>query len=416
MSINTIKKTVKGTRNIILTWLIVFSSMKLYKCLKPTPEIKKLQSIEYNTWEIQWMQLVNNKVAFDSIIQHIDHAKESIEIRMFEWNADSIGDTIARKLIQKANSGLKIVIFKDYWWSSVLWESKPFINANFYDSLKYNKNISLYDWYHITWWGKWMSKSRNEINDHSKYRIFDKWRENEVTIIWWMNIGNVYAKQFHDYMLIIHGKWVLQNESSNIDIKRSSKWNGIKILKNSVDSDWNITELQIKPAFLELIDSTQQELIIEMAYLWDPEITQNIINKVVEWKKVSIVIAQEADVQDATNKKTLNTIMKQTKNPDNLSIYQYNWWLHSKIFISDNKAIIGSANFNIQSTEIMGETSVLLEWGISAQMQTIVNNIKKNLQNDIHDSKKITSVEELNYNSIEVFIEEQYSDFKRTLN
>jgi phosphatidylserine/phosphatidylglycerophosphate/cardiolipin synthase-like enzyme len=60
------------------------------------------------------MQLVNNKVAFDSIIQHIDHAKESIEIRMFEWNADSIGDTIARKLIQKANSGLKIVIFKDY--------------------------------------------------------------------------------------------------------------------------------------------------------------------------------------------------------------------------------------------------------------------------------------------------------------
>ncbi len=57
--------------------------------------------------------LVDGKEGFGKIIQNIEEAKHSILIQMFIWKNDEIGIKIGRKLLEAAERGVSITIYKD---------------------------------------------------------------------------------------------------------------------------------------------------------------------------------------------------------------------------------------------------------------------------------------------------------------
>ena len=57
--------------------------------------------------------LVNGEAAFPEIIRCIEYAKSSIEINMFIWRDDRIGNRIAEAILSAADRGVKVYLSVD---------------------------------------------------------------------------------------------------------------------------------------------------------------------------------------------------------------------------------------------------------------------------------------------------------------
>ena len=57
--------------------------------------------------------LVNGKAAFPEIIRCIEQAKASIEINMFIWRDDNLGNRMAEAVLAAANRGVKVFLSID---------------------------------------------------------------------------------------------------------------------------------------------------------------------------------------------------------------------------------------------------------------------------------------------------------------
>jgi phosphatidylserine/phosphatidylglycerophosphate/cardiolipin synthase-like enzyme len=83
--------------------------------------VSKLQYLGFGNHELlQSPQFINSielltdgEKAFTEIIKQIEQAKNSIEITIFIWRDDEIGNKLATKLLEAANREVKIIINKD---------------------------------------------------------------------------------------------------------------------------------------------------------------------------------------------------------------------------------------------------------------------------------------------------------------
>ena len=57
--------------------------------------------------------LVDGRQAFPEILRCIEHAKHSVEINMFIWRDDRIGNRVAQAVLTAANNGAKVHISVD---------------------------------------------------------------------------------------------------------------------------------------------------------------------------------------------------------------------------------------------------------------------------------------------------------------
>ena len=93
-----------------------------------------------------------------------------------------------------------------------------------------------------------------------------------------------------------------------------------------------LKQKEIKPKVIELLEYALQEwapVTIEMAYFWDIDITEKIIEVVNSWVKVDIILPEKANVQDDLNKKVMKEILDKAN--WNIGIYFYPGMLHAKM-------------------------------------------------------------------------------------
>ena len=64
-------------------------------------------------WKKNITLLVNGKAAFPEIIRCIKNAKTSVEINMFIWRDDKIGNQMAEAVLNAADGGVKVYISVD---------------------------------------------------------------------------------------------------------------------------------------------------------------------------------------------------------------------------------------------------------------------------------------------------------------
>jgi cardiolipin synthase len=363
---------------------------------------------------------VNGKESFGCIIENIKKVSNKIEINMFIWRDDYIGNLIAEELIKAANRGVKIIISKDKLGSVFEYaeEHRQSFFHKKYDFFLFFQAYLL----NIIYPMRGKSKSQKQINnekvnelinhkniivyhnvkkeDHSKYYIFD----NEVLIMGGVNIEDkelltdVENKKYHDYMIEFIG-------SSYIE-KFRKQMNG-EIINNEepeIDFIFNIKngkvkQFEMKERIIDLLSKANKSVYIVMAYLGDEDIEKRIIELANNNIKVVIITSDKSNLQHDLNMSVLKRIMEKTSG--SVNIYLSSSMVHAKLIRIDNKYVtIGSTNLN-QSINKLQELNAVIE----LNDDIFSKKLEESINNEIRISKKILKSSELKYNKVKAIFE-----------
>lgn len=385
------------------------------------------QKLEEQGEFIDSIDLLVDGECFNRIIEKIRTARSSIMIKMFIWRDDNVGNRIAEELLQAADRGVQITIMKDDLGTvfeksergkqsflgksgSPMERAKAEIVDRAYtnpleakskkqkqnplaDQILHHPNIVI---------------NRNVIHnprspeyhlftgDHTKLYIFD----DETIITGGVNIGDEYNAQWHDYMVEMQSKVLVERFTNRrLGGKTRSEGTSIEFGMNVVND--TVKQLEIKPTILNLLSRAETEVVLEMAYFGDPDITQKIVETANKNVHVTIILPAQANVQDDLNKKVVKGILEETKGK-NVDVYYYPRMLHAKVVHVDGKyTFLGSANLNKQATEQLGETNIL----VADSECNFTRELRLNLQQDIRDSRKINSPSDINYSAMKAYVE-----------
>lgn len=362
--------------------------------------------------------LTNGTEAFPEIIQCIKNAKKSIFINMFIWRDDKIGNYIAEELVEAADRGIKVTISKDLYGSicehaeesttSFFHKSKTFTETVKIDTLKmlYNPaRLNIHDQETELY-----KKITNHPNitvekdifkaDHSKFYIFD----DEILILGGINIEDkengqdMSGRFYEDFMIKMEG-------SLYVEQFLYTRKNGFQIsdcvppfyfgmnVKN--EKLWQMEKL-----YLDLINGSQQELTIVMAY-FSP--IKKFINAILAASKrnvnVRIVLPAKANFQDDSNKKTATILLKKSNN--RIKIYFSPKMIHTKLMYNENTVSFGSCNITKKAFSQLDELNLFS----NNCLGDINNQLKVKIENTIAESIPIENYKMIKFNVFLAWLE-----------
>ncbi|MDB4978158.1 MAG: phospholipase D/transphosphatidylase [Candidatus Peribacteria bacterium] len=346
--------------------------------------------------------LIDGKDAFEKIVEQIRTAQKSIQINIFIWRDDEIGNNIASELLGAANRGVKVTIVKDRL-GGLFEHAEQNKQSFFHKDLSFTERMKakVID---NTYVNEGEAKSAlqqnnplvrqildhpnirveaNDIrNDHSKYYIFD----DKTLITGGQNIGDEYHKKWHDYMVkIVDSPELVRSFLDRVKGAKAINKDlavdfGVNVVRNGI-----VQSREIKPLVQQLLSKAQEEVIIEMAYFGDKEISSSIKEAAARGVSIKILIPEKANVQDDLNKK----IMSEFLQFPTIEVYYLPVMTHAKCIMVDQKiSFLGSANLNTQATTELGETNIL----INDQQCAFTRELLAQLQKDLRISKRVHRV------------------------
>ncbi len=305
-------------------------------------------------------------LTFRTVVQHIDDAQDSIEIHMFVWRNDDVGNLVGRAILDAAERGVKIRIIKDlgaFMYERIEMNRKSFFNKKisvkqnliykallpffpdtycedeYTDSLGWeivaHPNVTM-DWVNHT---------------HTKYYIFD----NRVMITGSINIEDRH-RGYYDHMIRI-------DDADAVQRFRTRKESGLPYdSKRPMDFVFNVERdgamcFEIKEQFLRLMDEARESLYIEMAYIGDPDISAKICEVAARGVEVTMLFSREANIGNDINYKSMHELYQGA----NIDAYLTDKMIHSKLMLVDRRIVImGSANFSVFSMQKAEELDVII--------------------------------------------------------
>ena len=331
-----------------------------------------------NTYAVSLLE--TGREAFPEIIRQIRSAGQEIIVHMFIWREDRTGLTIGEELLKAADRGISVVIEKDRY--GLLFEYGEESQQSFCHTPGLLERFQIKGMCLAAGgklWGKRLQTSRSEVyrklkehpnvvmndgrktKDHSKYYIFDR----RIMILGGINIedkeyfSDLKGRTYFDYMVrISDAKLVAQFLE-----KRSSPQKKHDLFRFNTKEPARCFEL--KESFLELIDSTECELIIMMAYFApEKEIMSAIYRALERGANVKILISRSSNFMDDTNRLTVSKLLGsqygcRSGNPDGkLSVFMTDYMLHAKLMMNEKRIITGSCNINQKAFSTLGELCV----------------------------------------------------------
>ena len=318
--------------------------------------------------------------AFPDIISHIRSATQEILVHMFIWREDRIGLRIAEELLQAADRGVSVVIEKDRY--GLLFEYGEESRRSFCHSPDLMDRIQIKMLCFAgsrELFGKRLQTDRNMLyrklkehpnvimkdnrktKDHSKYYIFDR----KIMILGGINIEDKeYYKDslgrvYFDYMVRINDAEIV---SQFLD-KREFPQKKSDLFKMNTKEP--VRSFELKESFLELIDSTERELTIMMAYFApEKEIMSAIYRALERGASVRIMISGSSNFMNDTNRLTVSKLLRgrpgsyDDKPDGSLSVFMTDYMLHAKLMMNEKRIITGSCNINRKAFNKLGELCI----------------------------------------------------------
>ena len=302
----------------------------------------------------------------DSVEAHIRRAETAVEIFMFVWRNDEIGNRIGQALLDAAERGVRIKILKDTaavmyeriemnrksffhlplpalrrWKLRVFGLTFPdtYVEDDFDDevgaAVMAHPNVEI-DWVHHT---------------HTKYYIFDE----RVMLTGSINVEDRH-RGYRDYMFEIvgeeHVRRFRERDAGSVELDPGRE---IDFLLNRITSDGH--EFEIKPRMIEALDGADESVYIEMAYIGDPDISQAIVNAAARGVEVTMLFSREANIGDDINWRALHGICRRAP----VQVVITDKMIHSKLVLVDGRQVIaGSANFSVFSMRKAIELDVVV--------------------------------------------------------
>ena len=362
--------------------------------------------------------LVNGERAFTEIIRCIENAKASIEINMFIWRDDVIGNKVAQAVLTAADRGAKVRISIDRY--GVVLEKCEESKKSFFHKkqtfaekakikaleLFYPENSrpgTVADEY-TTLYRRMMSHPNIEISadifkaDHSKYYIID----DEILFLGGINIEDkengcdITGRVYGDYMAKLCGEKYVRAFRE----KLASGANTLDELFFGVNLKTPERRFEMEQLYLGLINSASTELHITMAY-FSPlvQFTDAILAAHKRGVHVSIVIPERANFQNDSNRRTVAKLLKATNG--GIDVYLSPKMLHTKLVMNEHVISFGSTNITKKAFAQLNELNLFVRNEDSAFRGTLY----KSIAEDIRISRRVRSHREISYNRLMAFLE-----------
>ena len=303
---------------------------------------------------------------FHAVLQGIREARESIEIFMYVWRNDAIGNEVGRAVLDAAERGVKVKIIKDvgaFMFERIEMNRKSFFNRpiskkqalvyklitptfpDTYCEDDYDDKLGWEIVNHPLVTMEWVNHT------HTKYYIFD----DEVMYTGSINIEDRHRGYF-DYMIRIEGKGAIERlrQRQSLSVPYDPRL--------SVDFVLNVIEgkkhtFEIKEEYLQLIEKARKSIVIEMAYIGDPDISDKLVEACKRGVEVSMLFSRAANIGNDINYKAMHQLC--TRAP--IQAYLTPKMIHSKFMLVDDEIVMmGSANFSIFSMQKAEELNVVI--------------------------------------------------------
>ncbi len=323
-------------------------------------KLDRITATRQDTGRIKF--LVDGDEYFCRLIEMIENAEESIDIRTYIFDNDDYAVALADRL--KARSAdVRVRVMLDGIGNMQAMQADP-------DTMPTSHKVPLSMRMYLERDSD--VKVRNMTNpwltgDHTKTTIIDK----KIAFVGGMNIGREYRYDWHDMMMEVSGPVVnqLQFESDKAWARGSifgdfaNFIEYIKGKKEHADNDgYPVRILQtrnfdsdIYKAQIAAIQSAQSYILIENAYFSDDRTIYELAKARRRGVDVHVIIPFEGNhgALNASNKITVNKLLEH-----GIRVHQYPGMTHIKAAIYDGWASMGSANFDKLSLKINKELNL----------------------------------------------------------
>lgn len=341
----------------------------------PIPPLSNEPGMNLEEWEQQLDRLTGAKSStgtldflldgeqfFPALIQQIEAAERSIQLRTYIFDNDDYAVQIA-DLLKSRSQELEITVLMDGIGSlagaSVYPASMPATHVPPTSIARYLETESRVKARMLT--NPWFT------GDHCKVAIFDR----KIAFLGGMNIGREYRYEWHDLMVRVEGP-VVDDLARDADKAwaRSGMWGELAGLfrakrgSNQFPSDSSYpvrilyTEIgrsQIYNAKIAAIRRARQYIYIENPYFSDDVILYELIKARRRGVDVRFIISERGDMplMDMSNSEAINELLA-----NGVRVYVYPGMAHSKAAIIDGWLTVGSANLDHLSMRVNNEVNV----------------------------------------------------------
>lgn len=278
---------------------------------------------------------IDGKDAFACILKWIERSRHIIVIQMFIWKDDSTGRMIAEAILRAADRGVIVSISKEALGDAFEWE-KDFLTT---------KNARSGVW-HRLWHHPNIEVTYSHHGDHAKIYIID----DRVLLLTGMNIADEYRLDWHDFLVEVRSPAVVQAYLSG-----GGRTDSLTLVMNQDKKSG------IRPVLRGLLQSARRSIVLEHAYLSDPEVLNILSKKSHAGVRVTIILPSRQDSHHYANMQSVAWLIKHCSRK-NLQIFLYPKMLHSKVTLIDHwRVFLGSANLMQESLDDMGEVNLLID-------------------------------------------------------
>lgn len=306
--------------------------------------------------------LVDGSEYFGRLIESIENAQESIDIRTYIFDNDDFAVAMADELRQRSGE-VRVRVMLDSIGNMLATQADP-------ESLPadHKRPLSM----HMYMERDSKVKVRNTTNpwftgDHTKTTIVD----GKTAFVGGMNIGREYRYEWHDMMMEVTGPVVdqLQFESDKAwsrsgmlgDFANAARFLRGKQQRAGRDG-YPVRVLQtrnfnsqIHKAQIAAIQNAKRRILIENAYFSDDRIIYELAKARRRGVDVRVIIPSRGNhgPLNASNKVTINTLLKH-----GIRVYSYPGMSHIKAALYDGWMCVGSANFDKLSLKVNKELNL----------------------------------------------------------
>ncbi len=360
---------------------------------------------------------VDGKRFFPVLLDAISRAEKSIDINMFIWRDDDIGNTLARTLLDAMDRGVKVNISKDRY--GVVLELAEETQASFF-----HKKTTLVERVKATvlrrlyrHGKKNRAKTRDEAlyrrfishenlsldakrfkADHSKYYVID----GKTLFLGGINVEDKEngvdreGREYQDYMVAIRGEDAVREALASLKEAPHTE----REIYLGYNDNGRRNAFYMEALYLDLINRAERELHLTMAYFSPSKrFTDAILRADVRGVAVHILIPSRANFQSDSNRRAVKRLLKRSLG--NIHVYLSPKMVHTKLLRSEKMITLGSTNITKKAFSQLSELNLFLK----NQSSPFVLALTEAMDENYALSTRIDCPKDIRYNPFMAFIE-----------
>ncbi len=339
---------------------------------------------------------------FEAVLSEIAAARSRIEIHMYVWRSDEVGNQVGEALIEAAERGVRVKIIKDE--GALLFERTEMNRKSFFNrEVPRVKRLAfriartllpdtcVADDYGFECGKRLLAHPGVEVewvnHTHTKYYVFDE----RVVITGSINIEDRH-RGYHDYMVRIEREEDVRRFRERLaGAAPFDEGRAVDFLCNAHRAEGRVSE--IKEEILRRMEAVRKSVFVEMAYLGDEEVSEAIVAAARRGVRVVVLLSRNANIGNDLNYRTMREILETSP----VEVYFTAKMVHSKMILFDDEAaLVGSCNLSVFSLEKAGELSLIVQGE-----EPLLGAIREVVLSRLRAGTRVESVEELrDYNPL----------------